>query len=181
MATPTPMLLLAVAAVVMSTAATLLPTATGDAVFLSSICNKTHNDKCAAVLNSSPDTADAATVGDLATIALDLAVAAAGVINDKASSYDPSSPEYNALRVCGGAYFDAVNDLDIDARDGLNSGDYATAVNLVSGAGAAADDCENAVANGKVASVMADVDQKMKDRCGVARDVINLLIPPKSN
>uniref|UniRef100_J3KVS3 Pectinesterase inhibitor domain-containing protein n=1 Tax=Oryza brachyantha TaxID=4533 RepID=J3KVS3_ORYBR len=92
--------------------------------------------------------------------------------------YGGGTPEGDALRICSGAYFDAANDLDIDAHDSLDSRDYVAASRLVSGAGGAADTCEGAFAAAKVSSVMADVDQKMKDRCSVARDLINLLIPP---
>ncbi|KAF0898978.1 hypothetical protein E2562_012671 [Oryza meyeriana var. granulata] len=168
---------------VLSTSSTAtLPVAMADAGFIATTCNKTHNDKCVAVLTANPDSADASTVSDLAGVALDRAVAAASdagaVINDRSSRYGGTA-EGDALRVCSGAYFDAANDLDIDAHDSLGSGDYATASRLVSGAGGAADRCEGAFAAAKVSSVMADVDQKMKERCSVARDLINLLIPPK--
>ncbi|BAS70015.1 Os01g0111000 [Oryza sativa Japonica Group] len=103
--------------------------------------------------------------------------------NAKSSRYGGGAPEGEALRACSGAYFDAANDLDIDAHDSLGSGDYAAASRLVSGASGAADTCDAAFAAAKVSSVMVDVDQKMKDRCGVARDLINLLIkfPPSDN
>uniref|UniRef100_A0A0E0JD91 Pectinesterase inhibitor domain-containing protein n=1 Tax=Oryza punctata TaxID=4537 RepID=A0A0E0JD91_ORYPU len=159
----------------------IVPVAMADSGFISTTCNKTHNTNCVAVLTANPDSADASTVSDLAGVALDLAVAAASdagaVINDRSSRYG-GTPEGDALRVCSGAYFDAANDLDIDARDSLGSGDYATASRLVSGAGGAADTCKAAFSAAKVSSVMADINQKMKDRCNIARDLIDRLITP---
>lgn len=173
--------------VVVLSISTIVPVAMADAGFIATTCNKTHNAKCIAVLTANPDSADASTVSDLAGVALDLAVAAASdagaLINDRSSRYGGGAPEGEALRACSGAYFDAANDLDIDAHDSLGSGDYAAASRLVSGASGAADTCDAAFAAAKVSSVMVDVDQKMKDRCGVARDLINLLIkfPPSDN
>ncbi|EEC69801.1 hypothetical protein OsI_00097 [Oryza sativa Indica Group] len=174
--------------VVVLSISTIVPAvAMADAGFIATTCSKTHNAKCVAVLTANPDSADVSTVSDLAGAALDLAVAAASdagaLINDRSSRYGGGTPEGDALRACSGAYFDAANDLDIDAHDSLGSGDYAAASRLVSGAGGAADTCDAAFAAAKVSSVMADVDQKMKDRCSVARDLINLLIklPPTDN
>ncbi|KAL5226851.1 hypothetical protein ABZP36_015116 [Zizania latifolia] len=159
-----------------------LPVALADARFIATTCAKTNNDNCVDVLNANPDSNDASTVSDLASISLDLAVSAAsdagGVINDESGTYGAGTPEGDALQTCSGLYLDAANDLDIDAHDSFSSGDYVTAKRLVAGAGEAADKCEQAFADADVGgSVMSDVDQKMKDRCGVARDLINLFIP----
>ncbi|XP_040380855.1 uncharacterized protein LOC121054687 [Oryza brachyantha] len=90
----------------------------------------------------------------VSTATLPVAVADAGFIGSTCNRtrndrYGGGTPEGDALRICSGAYFDAANDLDIDAHDSLDSGDYVAASRLVSGAGGAADTCEGAFAAAK--------------------------------
>jgi hypothetical protein len=108
-------------------------------------------------------------------IATDTAKHNGGVIEDLAK-YNQGTTEGDALNVYLGAYGDAANDLDIDARPGFDSGDCADTWKLLSGAKSAGDVCENAFEGTSKTSPVTDIDRQMMERCDVACDLVDLLI-----
>jgi pectinesterase inhibitor-like protein len=158
-----------------------LPTAHADAGFISSACKKTKNpSQCVAVLSSDPRTANASTEHDLASIALQIATDTTehnGEVIENLAKNNQDTPEGDALNVCLGAYGDAANDLDIDARPSFDSGDYAGTWKLLSGAKGVGELCENAFKGVSKKSPVTDIDRQMTERCDVACDLVDLLIP----
>uniref|UniRef100_A0ACD5VBV4 Uncharacterized protein n=1 Tax=Avena sativa TaxID=4498 RepID=A0ACD5VBV4_AVESA len=152
-----------------------------DAGFISRTCNKTRNpSQCVAVLSADPHSANASTEHDLASIALQIAADTAdhnGEVIGDLSKNSQGTPEGDALGVCLGAYADAAMDLDIDGPTGFDGGDYAGTSKLLSSAKDAGDTCENAFKGIGKRSPVTDIDRQMTERCGVAGDLVDLLIP----
>ena len=158
-----------------------LPAAHADNGFISRTCNKTKNPaQCVAVLTVDPESANANTEHDLASIALQIATDTAehnGEVISNLAKSSQGTPEGDALGVCLGAYVDAASDLDIVGRPGFDGGDYAGTSKLLSSAKDAGDTCENAFKGISRKSPVTDIDRQMTERCGVAGDLIGLLIP----
>lgn len=157
-----------------------LPAADADAGFISQTCNKTKNATlCVALVSLWPGSARASTERDLAGIGLLIAADAAShraeVISDLANS-SQGMPEWGALVVCTRAYLDADKDVELGARQGFDRGDYAGASKLVSRAKGAADGCEKAIKGMARISSVSVINSLMTERCGLAGDLIDLLI-----
>jgi pectinesterase inhibitor-like protein len=142
-----------------------LPTTHTDTAFISSTCKKTKNpSQCATVLSVDPQSAIASTEHDLASIALQIATDTAehnGEVIEDLAKNNQGTPEGDTLNVCLGAYGDAASDLDIDAHPALDSGDYAGAWKLLSGAKGAGDVCENAFKGISKKSPVIDIDRQI--------------------
>ncbi|KAE8768974.1 Pectinesterase inhibitor [Hordeum vulgare] len=157
-----------------------IPATDAGATFLAKTCKKTTNPSlCLAVLRVDPKSASTTTVHDLASIALQIASDTAGhnaeVIHNLAKDVQ-GTPEGGAFTICLGAYVDATNDLEIDARPGFDGGNYVDARNLVLGAKAVGDRCESAFKGIKKKSPVTNIDLQMTERCGVVGELIGLLI-----
>ncbi|KAM3345684.1 hypothetical protein ACQJBY_020273 [Aegilops geniculata] len=143
-----------------------LPAAHANAVFISRTCKKTKN---AALCKR---------VHDLASIALGIATVfsnfEAGNIRVGAR-FNQGTPVVDALSVCLRAYLDAVDDLKHSAKQSFDGGDYAGASKIVMRAKAAGYVCDNALKRIKM-DFHAEVDRDMKERCGVAGELIGLLV-----
>ncbi|XP_037433798.1 pectinesterase inhibitor 12-like [Triticum dicoccoides] len=156
------------------------PAIDADATLLVKTCKKTTNALlCLAVLNVDPKSAYATTEHDLASAALQVAINTADhnveVIHNLAKDVQ-GTPEGGALNICLGAYVDAANDLEIDARPGFDGGNYVGARNLVLGAKGAGGRCEDAFKGVNKKSPVTNIDQQMTEHCGVAGELIGLLI-----
>ncbi|XBI23303.1 hypothetical protein VPH35_051886 [Triticum aestivum] len=142
-----------------------LPAAHANAVFISRTCKKTKNAAlCKRVLRLDQDSVKASTVHDLASIALGIATAFAN---------------FQAGNIRVGARFNQgtpVGDaLSHSAKQSFDSGDYAGASKIVMRAKGAGYVCDNALKRIKM-DFHAEVDCDMKERCGVAGELIGLLV-----
>jgi len=163
----------------LSVAATAsLPAALADADFVASTCKSSDNPQCAAVLGADPRSANATTVRELASIALDVAAAAAraasGFLSGEADRRDRTDVG-DALGDCVGYYGGATDALEA-AREDFDAGAYGEAEEEAGDAEGAADRCEQAFTDRRLeTSTVSDVDKRMKDRASVAGDLIDLL------
>ncbi|GJN37703.1 hypothetical protein PR202_gb26684 [Eleusine coracana subsp. coracana] len=156
-----------------------LPAALADRNFIAKTCNNTeHPDKCRALLARDKRSVNATTVVALANIGLDVtsdaARSIAGTMHELSVGKYDGKTEGEALLQCTQVYGNAVEDLD-EAREPLNSGKYGDASRLLSSAEDAGDACEGAFSDRGVNSVVSDLDRRMKEQCGVAGDLIDLL------
>lgn len=158
----------------------VLPTAHADDGFISSTCKKTKNATiCVALLSADPRSTHGTTEHDLASIALKIAIdtiynnvkVIAGLFKKK-----KGMPEEGALYVCHGAYLDAHIELDLDARPSFDHRDYAHASKALSLAMGTRDACEKAFKGISKQSPMTDIDRQMTEHCGVAADIMGLLV-----
>ena len=152
--------------------------ALADADFVASTCKSSDNTRCAAVLGADPRSANATTVRELASIALDVAAAAAraasGFLSGEADRRDRTDVG-DALGDCVGYYGGATDALEA-AREDFDAGAYGEAEEEAGDAEGAADRCEQAFTDRRLeTSTVSDVDKRMKDRASVAGDLIDLL------
>ncbi|KAM3406414.1 hypothetical protein ACQJBY_000484 [Aegilops geniculata] len=171
---------LAIVLIVLAAVSFGFPAIDAHATLLVKTCKKTTNALlCLAVLHVDPKSAYATTEHELANVALQIAINIADhnveVIHNLAKDVQ-GTPEGGALNICLGAYVDAANDLEIDARPGFDGGNYVGARKLVLGAKGAGCRCEDAFKGIKKKSPVANMDQQMTERCGVAGELIGLLI-----
>ncbi|RLN04205.1 Pectinesterase inhibitor [Panicum miliaceum] len=158
-------------------AAASLPAALADADLVASTCKSSDNPQCAAVLGADPRSANATTVREFASIALDVAAAAArdasGFLSGEAARRDRTDVG-DALSDCVGYYGGAIDALET-AREDFDAGAYGEAEKEAGDAEGAADSCEQAFTDRRLESTVSDVDRRMKDRASVAGDLIDLL------
>ncbi|CAM0879301.1 unnamed protein product [Alopecurus aequalis] len=172
----------AVALVVLLSTFPGLHTTHADAGFIARTCKKTKNPaQCVAVLSAYKESTKASTKHDLASIALQIAYDTAQhnreVIGDLTNKIQLGTPEGDALAACLGAYSDAVADLYFDGRPGFDNGDYGGTWKLLSGTKDTGDRCEKEFKGIGKKSPVTDIDLQMTERCGVASDLVALLIP----
>jgi len=152
--------------------------ALADTDFVASTCKSSDNLRCAAVLGADPRSANATTVRELASIALDVAAAAAraasGFLSGEADRRDRTDVG-DALGDCVGYYGGATDALEA-AREDFDAGAYGEAEEEAGDAEGAADRCEQAFTDRRLeTSTVSDVDKRMKDGASVAGDLIDLL------
>ncbi|XP_044971787.1 uncharacterized protein LOC123439105 [Hordeum vulgare subsp. vulgare] len=171
---------LAMVLVVLAVVSYGLPAAHSDIDFIARTCRKTTNAAlCVAMLSADPKSGQVSTEHDLASIALQIATNTAkknaAVIYDLGGKYQgtPVGPAWN---VCVKAHVIAATELMIDARPSFNGGDYAETSKIVSEAKGAGNACENAFKGIHKKSPVANMDRETTERCGVAGDLIGLLI-----
>ncbi|KAF7034141.1 hypothetical protein CFC21_045192 [Triticum aestivum] len=151
-----------------------------DINFIARTCKKTNNFAlCMAVLRANPKSAQASTEHDLASIALQIAtdtirknVAAICDLDYK----HQGTPEAPVWHVCVKAHVLAAADLIAGAGPSFHVGDYADVLKIVSEAKGAGDTCENAFKAIHKVSPVADKDRQTTERCGLAGDLIRLLL-----
>ncbi|KAM3297106.1 hypothetical protein ACQJBY_039136 [Aegilops geniculata] len=157
-----------------------LPAAHADDDFISRTCKKTKNaELCVDVLHQNIDSDDASTELDLANVSLKVARATADLNAEYTKDmvrHSHRTPQWEALVACRWAYADAVNDLKLRAIPKFHSRDYAGALKHVLDAKGAADVCENAFKRAKLEPETDELDRHMTERCGVAAELIGLLI-----
>ncbi|KAM3198616.1 hypothetical protein ACQJBY_073653 [Aegilops geniculata] len=171
---------LAMVLVVLAALSYGLPAARSDIDFNARTCKKSTNPAlCVAVLSADPKSSHATTEHDLASVALQIATDTAkknaAVICDLGSKHQ-GKPEGPAWDVCVKAHVIAATELMVDARPSFNRGDYADTLKIVSEAKATGSTCESAFKGVHKKSPMADMDRETTERCGVAGDLIGLLI-----
>jgi pectinesterase inhibitor-like protein len=115
---------------------------------------------------------------ELASISLDIATSAtsdvAKGIDDEAAKHDERSPLGEALIDCAGYYGQAEQPLE-DARESFDRGAYREAEQYAVEAEDAGDRCERAFSDRELTSVVAVLDERMRHRCDVAANLIDLL------
>lgn len=165
-----------VVAILVFLSAVSLPGALADADFIAQTCKSADNEQCVAVLSADPRSANATTVRDLASIAMDIALSNADdSFNKVHDAYMKSrdDSQMKALYLCLGIYSDGFTDLR-HAQENLASGDLSAAEDLAASAEDVGDECEKTFAdNGAPSDVVAAIDRRMKDLCGLAGDLIN--------
>ncbi|XBI23292.1 hypothetical protein VPH35_051875 [Triticum aestivum] len=146
-----------------------LPVTHADINFIARTCKKTNNFAlCMAVLRANPKSTQASTEHDLASIALQIAT---------------DTTRKNAVAIC---------DLDYKHQGTLEApmwhvcvkAHVLAAADLIDGAGpsfhvgskGAGDTCENTFKAIHKASPVADMDHQTTERCGLAGDLIRLLL-----
>ncbi|EMS56508.1 hypothetical protein TRIUR3_03883 [Triticum urartu] len=156
-----------------------LPAGHANAVFISRTCKKTKNAAlCKQVLRLNQDSVKASTVHDLASIALRIATSFTTFQANNirvGAKFNQGTPVGDALSFCLRAYSDAEDHLRYKAKRSFDRGDYADASKIVMGAKAAGYVCDNTLKRIKK-DFHAEVDRHMKERCGVAAELIGLLI-----
>ncbi|XP_020163182.1 pectinesterase inhibitor [Aegilops tauschii subsp. strangulata] len=171
---------LAMVLVVLAALSYGLPATRSGIDFIARTCKKTTNPAlCVAMLSADPKSGHASTEHDLASVALQIATNTAkknaAIICDLGGKYQ-GKPEGPAWDVCVKAHVIAAAELMIDARPSFNGGHYADALKIVSEAKGAGSTCENAFKGIHKKSPMADMDRETMERCGVAGDLIGLLV-----
>ncbi|KAM3345682.1 hypothetical protein ACQJBY_020271 [Aegilops geniculata] len=154
--------------------------ADADATFVARTCKKTKNALlCMSVLHMDPKSTYASIELELANIALkiagDTAKHNAKVIKDLAKE-KKGTPEGGVLNVCVWSYQFGGHDLEVNVRTLLHDGDYVTASSLVLDVKGVGDHCENAFKGLEKKSPVTNIDREMTERCGVAAELIALLI-----
>lgn len=157
-----------------------LPSAHADMDFIAHTCKKTNNTAlCVAMLSTDPKSAQVSTEHDLAGIALQIATDTtkknAREIIYLGNKYR-GTPDGPVWDVCIMVHYIAAGKLEIDAGRIFNGGDYATTLKIVSRAKRAGDKCENAFKWAHKVSPVADMDRETTEHCGVAGDLIHLLV-----
>jgi pectinesterase inhibitor-like protein len=146
----------------------------GDAKFIAQVCKNIEetNGHCVEVLRSDPRSFNATSTRDLASISLDIATSTR---RDVAKGIDDErSPVGEALIDCASYYAYAEQPLE-DARESFDKGAYREAMDGAGEAEDAGDRCEQAFSDRELASVVAALDERMKQRCDVAALLIDLL------
>ncbi|CAM0911777.1 unnamed protein product [Alopecurus aequalis] len=151
-----------------------------DANFIAQVCKNIEmaNGHCVEVLSTDRRSFNATTTRDLASISLDIAISTrrgvAKGIDDEASKHDERSPLGEALVDCANYYGQAEQPLD-DARESFDKGEYREAMDRAAEAEDAGDQCEQAFSDRELTSRVAALDERMKQRCDVAADLMDLL------
>ncbi|KAF7020135.1 hypothetical protein CFC21_033255 [Triticum aestivum] len=151
-----------------------------DINFIARTCKKTNNFAlCMAVLRANPKSAQASTEHDLASIALQIATNTtrknAAAICDLDYKHQ-GTPEAPVWHVCVKAHVLAAADLIAGAGPSFHVGDYADVLKIVSEAKGAGDTCENAFKAIHKTSPVTDMDRQTTEHCGLAGDLIRLLL-----
>uniref|UniRef100_A0A8R7PMQ2 Pectinesterase inhibitor domain-containing protein n=2 Tax=Triticum urartu TaxID=4572 RepID=A0A8R7PMQ2_TRIUA len=157
-----------------------LPATHADINFIARTCKKTNNFAlCMAVLRGNPKSAQASTEHDLANIALQIATDT--IRKNTAAICDldykhQGTPEAPVWHVCVKAHVLVAANLIDGAGPSFHVGDYADVLKIVSEAKGAGDTCENAFKAVHKASPMAYMDRQTTEHCGLAGDLICLLL-----
>uniref|UniRef100_A0ACD5Y228 Uncharacterized protein n=1 Tax=Avena sativa TaxID=4498 RepID=A0ACD5Y228_AVESA len=168
--------------VLISTVFSSFPTAVvADANFIAQVCQKAQMDgsQCVEVLSTDPRSFNATSYEDLASISLDIATSTcrdvAKGIHDEASKHDYRSAVGEILGKCGEYYDQAKYSLK-DARESFDKRTYIKAMEEAVDAEDYADECEQAFSNANLTSIVAAQDERMRQRCVVAVDLLGLLV-----
>jgi pectinesterase inhibitor-like protein len=168
--------------VLVSTVITSFPAAVmADANFIAKVCRsiKVSTSHCVEVLSTDPRSFKASRFEDLVSIGLDIATSTrtdvAKGIDGEARKHDKRSPLGQALTDCANYYGYAVNPLE-NARESLSNRSYLQAQAEAAEAEDAAEKCEQGFSRRNLTSVVVTLDEKMRQRCELAYDLIGLLI-----
>jgi pectinesterase inhibitor-like protein len=152
-----------------------------DLNFIRWVCSNADpdtNGTCVEVLSTDPRSFNTTKFEDLASIGLDIATSTrnevANGIDAEATKHDERSPLGLALVDCANYYSYAVDPLE-NARESFNNGAILASANYVDEAGSASNKCEQAFSDRELTSVVAELDRRMRQRCDVAYNLIDLL------